>query len=49
MINISSDGISLEVPRAFVVGAKRLLPDSKIVYVQEYPTAARDKIAEYPY
>lgn len=49
MINISSDGISLEVPRAFVVGARRLLPDSKIVYVQEYPTAAREKIAEYPY
>ena len=49
MISVSSDGISLEVPRVFVAGARRLLPDSKTVYVQEYPTVAREKFAEYPY
>jgi pyruvate formate-lyase activating enzyme-like uncharacterized protein len=49
MVSISSDGSSLEVPRAFLSRAGRLLPDSKVVYAQEYPTATRERFAEYPY
>lgn len=49
MITVLSDEISLEVPRIFVTEVRRLLPDSKTVYVQEYPTIVREKFAEYPY
>jgi len=49
MVGVSSDGNALEVPRAVVAEIRRLLPDSKIAYVQEYPTATRERFAEYPY
>ncbi|MBM5804744.1 MAG: radical SAM protein [Candidatus Verstraetearchaeota archaeon] len=49
MVGISSSGDALEVQRDVVAEVRRLLPNSNIVYVQEYPTATRERFAEYPY
>jgi len=49
MVGISSNGDALEGQRDVVAEVRRLLPNSKIAYVQEYPTATRERFAEYPY
>jgi pyruvate formate-lyase activating enzyme-like uncharacterized protein len=49
MISVSSDGKLMEVPKVFLAKVMRFLPDSKIVYVEQCPTATREKFAEYPY
>ncbi len=47
-VGVADDGRSVEVPRRLVDAVRRALPKAAISYVQAYPTAARDKFAEFP-
>lgn len=47
-IGVADDRRSVEVPRRLVEAAKKAFPGAEVSYVQAYPTAARDKFAEFP-
>jgi pyruvate formate-lyase activating enzyme-like uncharacterized protein len=48
MIGVSSDGKVVEAPEELILEIKRALPGSKISYIEEYPTATRERFTEYP-
>jgi len=45
---VSMDGQSLVVHRAFLTEALKISPGARVVYVKEYPTAIREKVADIP-
>lgn len=47
-IGVADDRRAVEVPRRLVDGVKMAFPKADVSYVQSYPTAKRDKFAEYP-
>jgi pyruvate formate-lyase activating enzyme-like uncharacterized protein len=49
LVGISSDGNAVETSKVLVRSVSLLSRDSRIAYVEEYPTATREKFAEYPY
>ena len=49
MLGISSDGAAVETSKALVRSISILSPNARIAYVEEYPTATREKFVEYPY
>jgi len=48
MIGVSSDGQVVEASEGLILEIKRALPSSRISYVEEYPTATRERFTEYP-
>jgi pyruvate formate-lyase activating enzyme-like uncharacterized protein len=47
-VGVADDGRGVEVPRRMVDAVRIAFPDATVSYVQAYPTAARDKFAEFP-
>ncbi|MEM4644308.1 MAG: radical SAM protein [Candidatus Methanomethylicaceae archaeon] len=48
MSRVSADGQSLVIHRAFLESVLKFFPDSSVVYVKEYPTAIRERMAKIP-
>ena len=49
LVGVSQDGLAVETSRQLVQQVSLLSHSSKISYVEEYPTANREKFAEYPF
>lgn len=47
-VGVADDGSSVEVPRRMLDAVRTVIPGAAVSYVQAYPTAAREKFAEFP-
>ncbi len=48
MLGVSKDEQYLEIHRRVVRDVLKISPDSEIIYVEEYPTATRERLTEIP-